>query len=227
MPIWGPAPAPAPDLVRDLARTRRLTPLVQMPRLPTRLPWTTRRLLALETLLARPQATRIPLRCQAWLLAPVLVTLLVRVLAPVMHLVRVLVPVPLLTLQVRALGPHLVRVRPILRLLVLAPLTLPVLAPVRLLVRAPVRLLALALVRPILRPLAPALVRVPALVRRMRLVRVLALLLVRAPVRVLVLALVAAVDRKVSILVPIIRTWRDRSTGILLRSCGCPISAAR
>ena len=167
------------------------------------------RLRAPEMLLVRPQPMRpmrMRVRCRAWRLAPARHWPRSGPLAPA-----------LVALPVRAL----VLVRPMLRLLDRAPVQ-PMLRRLALaLVRPMLPVLALVRVRPMLPVLAPALVRVPRM------------LLVRALVRVLALVravLAAAVDRRGSILAPIIRTWRrtlDRSTGILLRSCGSPSSAAR
>ena len=207
IPIWAPARdlVRAPVLVRDLALALTWPPQAPATVLAPVLVREMRRPpTRLPWIMCRPPARgMLPARPRPTrpmrIRRRFLAWRLVRALALARALVRVLVTVRVLAL-----------VRPILRLLVR------VLVMARVLVRvlAQVRVLALALDLPML------LVR--ALVRVLALARVLVLVLVRV--------LAGAVDRMASILVRIFRTWHrtlDLSTGISLRSSGCPISAAR
>ncbi len=238
MLIWAPARVPglvqapvlastwpprAPAMMLALVRVRDLAWMGRpvLLRRPTRLPWITCRPPALEMLPARPRPMRMRLHYPAWRLAPALVLALALGLAPARPLVLALVTLPvrplvlaLVMLPARPLALVLVMlpVRPLVLVLVMLPAR-----PLVLVLPIP-RLPVLARLRPML--LVPALARLPVLARP--LARVLAL------ARVLVLA--AAAGRRASILAPIIRTSRrswDLSTGISLRSSGCPSSTGR
>ena len=211
---------PARVPVRRIARLPVLERLLRTPRAPV-----LARLLVLvwpPALALRP--ARVPVRRIARL--PVLERLLRTPRAPVLARLPAQDRLP----DRRMLLPPVLALHRVLVLL-LAPAPLPrmlrALAPVRLPARvrhlAPALLLArvLALLPQTLRALVQ--LRAPVLVRLRALVRV----LVRA---LALVVLAAAVDRMGSILDPTIRTWRpilDRVTGIWLRSCGCPSTAAR